>query len=149
MSDADSNQLHPAVVALAQDFRVNDGQWSMADDRLLEHHQKLLACGRDQRDKLVTDLIVVAARFEREAAARAQTALVQLLALAGLLLGGVEAAAELFEGAGVKLADDPWKSLSRDAKKLIGTAAVKFEDKSQQQPGKAAASMLGMLKGNK
>lgn len=140
MSDADNNQLHPTVVALAQDFRVENDQWCLADEKFFEYHRQLQAVGREQRDKLIADLVVLAARFDREAAARAQTALVQLLALAASLLGGAEAAAEAFEGGGIKLAE---------AKKLIGAAAVKFEDKSRQPPGKAAASMLGMLKGNK
>ena len=140
MSDADNNQLHPAVVALAQDFAVSDGQWQLPGERLVEHHRLLQACGPDQRDKLITDLVVVAARFERETPATAQIALAQLLALAASLLGGPQAAAEAFEGAGVNVAD---------AKKMIGAAAVKFEDKSRQSPGKASASLLGMLKGNK
>ena len=140
MSDADNQQLHPVVVALAQDFQVSDGQWQVPGERLVEHHQRLQACGSELRDKLITDLVVLAARFEREAAARAQIALAQLLALAAALLGGSAAAAEAFASAGLDVTD---------AKKLIGTAGVKFEDTSQRQPGQAAASLLGMLKGNK
>jgi len=140
MSETEQEQLHPAVAALARDLDEIDGQWAVPHDRLLEHHLKLKACGPEDRDKLVTDLVVLAARFERESLPNAQIALAQLLALATLILGGVEEAQEAFEGAGVKVGE---------AKKLIGAEGVKFTDGERPQAGEAAASLLGMLKGNK
>jgi len=140
MSEAETEQLHPIVVELAEAFEKVDGQWTLPDEPLFAHHKQLQACGPELRDKLITDLIVVAARFEREAPEEAQSALVQLLALSASLLGGVEEAEEAFGGAGVDVAG---------AKKLIGADGVKFADGSEPEPGEAAASLLGMLKDNK
>ncbi|MFH1807104.1 MAG: hypothetical protein ABIJ09_00060 [Pseudomonadota bacterium] len=140
MTEEQSTTLHPTVAALARDFDLTDGQWSAPGERLVAHHQALQACGPELRNKLITDLVVLAGRFERETGAAGQTALAQLLALATLLLGGVQAAQEAFEEAGVHTAE---------ARKLLGGDGLRFEDRAAQKPGQAAASLLGMLKKNK
>ncbi len=140
MSETEGKELHPSVVALAQDFQEIDGQWAVPPDRLVEHHQQLQAVGSGERDRLITDLIVVATRLEREPVEGKQAGLAQLMALAALLLGGVEAAEQAFEDAGLKTAE---------ARKIIGGEGVQFSDSNQQKPGQAAASLLGVLKTNK
>lgn len=140
MPESDSTELHPAVIALARDFERVDAQWRVPSDKLFVHHRALQACGPEPRPKLIADLVVLAARFEREDRTAARSALAQLLALATLLLGGAQAAQEAFEAAGLQTAE---------ARRLLGGGNLEFDDSSQHKPGKAAASLLGMLKKNK
>lgn len=140
MSEAEPKQMHAAVLALARDFSEIDGKWAVPDERLLQHWHRLQAHPPEERGDLIADLVVLAARLQRETAADTQTALAQLLALTTLLLGGAQAAQEAFEGAGVDVAG---------ARKLIGSEGPRFDDSSEKVPGEAAASLLGMLKGNK
>lgn len=140
MNTKTDESLHPAVHALAETLTETQGQWAFPDDALAAHAEALSALKEQHKEKLVTDIMVLSGRLQREVPEQGIIALAQLMALTAYLLGSLAAAEQAFDGFGLEVSE---------AKKIIGSQKVQFTDSSHKKAGEAAASLLGVLSQNR
>jgi hypothetical protein len=136
MEEAQAGELLPDIRALTEDFAFIEGQIGLAPDQLRDWLARLKAVAN--RPQLLVQLVIVARRFAEQNARAAQLAIAQLAALTALLLGDEEQAADLFSGSGVD---------AGAAAKALGQEGQSY--KLEDNPQKAAASLLGVLKSKK
>jgi hypothetical protein len=93
-----------ALVGLARellaDFEYGAGRPRLPEEKLLSWAERF-AAGVDDARGLATDLVAFALKLTREAGDAGVEAIGQLLALAGVVLGDANRAAEMFGAAGV------------------------------------------------
>jgi len=129
-------RLHPEVRRIAESVVFEEGRADIPDTTLREIAARLKAQPAQLREPLAMDLAVVAQRMLFAAPLASTQAVGKLVALAALLLGSADRAAELFTGAGVD---------SSTARRALGLSSPDWHAVARAEKSDRAPGLLGLL----
>lgn len=98
--------LHPLVSELMGDFAIEDGRLSLSSEAFGSWFERLRGLSPAQREPVSRDLVVLAARFQREAREATDWAVHALMFFAIELAGSIERAERIAAGQGLELSSE-------------------------------------------
>lgn len=104
MSDAAT--LHPTVLELMSEFSTEGGELRLTEAQFLGWAERLRGLSPAQKEPVTRDLVVLAARFQREARETTEWAVQALMYLAMSLAEGIEQAERIAAGLGLELPEE-------------------------------------------
>lgn len=128
--------LHPAVAQVARAVHADDaGQFSIDAADMVVLGTALLDVRAADRKTVATHLVALALKHEQLAKQYTATVVAQIAVLLGLVLGGIDAAEQSLQEAGVRV--------SGDVLRVIGAVEAKLPVGGTQRPA-GALSPLGL-----
>jgi len=134
-----ANELHPLAQELTGAFVEGEaGSLALPVEELRSWARRLRQAPSAERKTLALHLVVVAQRLRGLAPDKAEEAILQLVALAAVVLEDAAQASDLFDQSGMKV----------DKAKLLGVQGPDLSKVPGERP-RGVGGLLGILDGNK
>lgn len=131
---SEAAHLHPLVCELMADFSTEGGKLSLTDAQFGAWYERLRELSPAQREPVARDLVVLAARFQREAREATDWAVHALMFYAIELAGSIQLAESLAEGQGPELSQAVRRA-SRAVEEVKSAPAVQAGRRRNVDPG--------------